>query len=633
MATHTKFSVAIKSWAFACSAAVVLTACGGSSGDSSGDEATPAQPPEAVSPSAAVSPQSMDISWNSVSDATSYQVSQDLDGSSGFTIIAENLTDTSIQVPLPTHLTDWENARYMVEACNSAGCTPSTDLYIAGQTLDAIGYLKPDVIREESRFGFSMAITPDGQTLAVGAPQYDLITSERNEKHSGAVFIYSNTATGWNLVQKIENPVQQDTDWDFFGYSLAISDDGSSLLIGAPSEDGGGNAVNADMNQQSGFNSGAGFLYQRSGEQWQLSAYLKAANADRDDYFGLRVAMSGDGSTLAVSAPYEASDAAGVNPDDSDNSIELAGAVYTFEQVEGQWQQTNYIKPSTGSYFENFCFDPRPPNSPTCYAKSPSKFGYGLALSDAGDVLVVGAPGDSSASAGINGAENDYRAKSSGAVHVLRKGDTGWTHTDYIKSINPDIDDEFGLNLALSGDGNTLAIAAPYEDSYYSGITHSDSLAFESADETEQDSGAIYIVSYSADEWAHRAFIKAPRPDENDLFGWGLGLSENGDLLAVGAPRDDSEATGINGNWDNSSAPAAGAVSVYGADDSDTWSMINYVKASNTDANDTFGRTLALSADGQVLAVAATGEDSQATENQGDQSDDTGNNSGAIYIY
>lgn len=618
--------------ALSCAAAATLTACGGSS---SSDDQAPSQRPNAVTTETSFTTKSMEISWTRAGGASYYQVSHNPDGDSGFTVIAENIDGTSIDIPLPVHLTNWENGSYIVEACNAAGCTPSADIFILNNVLETIGYIKPSELLDDAAFGFSLAISDDNSTLAVGAPKYSPQTEDGKTVRSvGKVYVYENINGSWGLSSTIDNPAPYGGRDDLFGYSLALSSDGQSILVSAPAENGGGRTVNAENRGIEELNTGAAYLYSRSGQIWQEEAYFKASNADREDYFGIRVDMTPDARKIVISSPYEASASDHATGDQDDNSIPLAGAVYVFEDLDEGWTQTHYIKPSTGSHDERFCFEPRPGNS-TCYEKSPSRFGYGLSISHSGDVLAIGAPGDSSATSGINDAENDYRAKSSGAVHILRLNNDIWTHTDYIKAINPDIDDEFGFSLALSGDGSTLAIGSPHEDSSYQNVTVQsslDSLSFDSTDETEQDSGAVYVLALDNNEWQFQAFIKAPRPDEDDFFGWHLNLSANGETLAVGMPRDDSEAKGVNVNWDNSSAPASGAVNVYGAN-SGEWSMINYVKASNTDANDTFGRTLALSSDGSTLAVAATGEDSRATTIQGDQSDDTGNNTGAVYLY
>jgi hypothetical protein len=82
---------------------------------------------------------------------------------------------------------------------------------------------------------------------------------------------------------------------DQFGF-LAISRDGNTLAIGAPLESGPGNTP---------LNSGAVYVFVRSGSTWMQQAYLRAANADAGDSFGVRVALSDNGNTLAVSAEQE----------------------------------------------------------------------------------------------------------------------------------------------------------------------------------------------------------------------------------------------------------------------------------------------------------------------------------------
>src|SRR6266568_2316537 len=71
--------------------------------------------------------------------------------------------------------------------------------------------------------------------------------------------------------------------------------------------------------------------------QLKQAAYLKASNAKANDHFGNGgtleghgVALSGDGNTLAVGAPYESSAAKGVNGNQDDHSVYSAGAVYVF---------------------------------------------------------------------------------------------------------------------------------------------------------------------------------------------------------------------------------------------------------------------------------------------------------------
>ena len=103
-------------------------------------------------------------------------------------------------------------------------------------------------------------------------------------------------------------------------------------------------------------------------------------------------------------------------------------------------------------------------------------------------------------------------------------------------------------------------------------------------------------------------------------------------MLAVGARREGSAATGINGDQASNAVSDSGAVYVFTRSGS-TWSQQAYVKASNTDASDWFGFAVALSADGNTLAVGAYREDSAATGINGDQASNAASNSGAVYVY
>lgn len=115
-----------------------------------------------------------------------------------------------------------------------------------------------------------------------------------------------------------------------------------------------------------------------------------------------------------------------------------------------------------------------------------------------------------------------------------------------------------------------------------------------------------------------QAYIKASNTDSIDFFGGAVAISSDGNILAVGAIGESSAATGVNGNESNNNNKAtAGAVYLF-VRSGDTWVQQAYLKASNTDAGDYFGASLALSSDGTTLAVGAFGEDAnpQAVDGQ-----------------
>jgi len=196
----------------------------------------------------------------------------------------------------------------------------------------------------------------------------------------------------------------------------------------------------------------------------------------------------------------------------------------------------------------------------------------------------------------------------------------------YVKASNTGVGDLFGYFLALSADGNTLAVGVPEEASNATGIggNQLDNSAFRS--------GAVYVYTRSGSTWTQQAYVKASNTGANDRFGVRLELSADGNTLAVGASGEDSYAFGIGGAQNNDLAVDSGAVYVY-TRSGGSWTQQVYVKASNTEAGDLFSGSLALSADGNTLVVGAYAESSNATGIGGNQGDNSAANSGAVYLY
>ena len=245
---------------------LLLSACGGGGGSTTATTTptpTPAAP-AAPSVSMAMSLKQAQLSWAAVSGATHYRVWQSPDSSTAFSQVGADQTGTSASLALALH--KQVNARYRVQACNAGGCSDSNIVTVASQLTQAVGYVKA-----------------------------------------------SNTGAS-----------------DEFGYSVALSADGNTLAVGAVGEDSNATGVNGDQTDNSASRSGAVYVFARSGASWTQQAYVKASNTGADDRFGYSVALSADGNTLAVGADYEASNATGVNGDQTDNSASDSGAVYLY---------------------------------------------------------------------------------------------------------------------------------------------------------------------------------------------------------------------------------------------------------------------------------------------------------------
>jgi hypothetical protein len=285
--------------------------------------------------------------------------------------------------------------------------------------------------------------------------------------------------------------------------------------------------------------------------------------------------------------------------------------VYVFRRnFQGVWSQDAYIKASN--------------------TDAGDEFGSSVSLSPGGTTLAVGAVGEASNAIGIDGDESDNSAAYAGAAYVFRRAGGNWSQQAYVKASNTDAGDEFGSSVSLSmTNGNALAVGAVGEASNATGI---------GGDESNNDlldAGAAYGFVYITDApagWEQDAYIKASNTGGGDEFGAALSLAADGNVLAVGATGEGGDATGIGGDESDDSAPNAGAAYTFRREAGEDWAQANYVKASNTDAGDEFGLGVSLAADGNTLAVGAL-EDSNATGIGGDQSDDSADSAGAVYLY
>lgn len=311
------------------------------------------------------------------------------------------------------------------------------------------------------------------------------------------------------------------------------------------------------------------------------NAYVKASNTGAGDEFGSSVAISGN--TMVIGASYEDSSSVGVNGSETSNGTQDSGAVYVYVKSSGVWTQQAYLKASnTGAG---------------------DLFGESVAIS--GDTIVVGAYFEDSAAVGVGSNESDNSAANAGAAYVFVRNGNTWAQQAYLKASNTAAGDEFGESVAISGD--TIVVGAR---------------------EQGGTAGAAYVFVRSGATWSQQAFIQASNPGAGDDFGNAVSIS--GDTIAIGADREDSNATGINGNQANNSASSSGAVYVFVRNGS-VWTQQAYIKASNSGAIDYFGRAISLS--GDTLVVGAHQEDSTALGTNGDQTSNGAADSGAAYVF
>ncbi|MBK8173584.1 MAG: integrin [Sandaracinaceae bacterium] len=491
------------------------------------------------------------------------------------------------------------------------GAQPEADVTIAlSSSNTAEGTVAPSTLTfTSSNWNVTQTVTVTGASdqLFDGDVAYTIVTgatTSSSASYNGIAVSDVSVTNQRSLAQTAYVKASNTAAADGFS-NVALSADGNTLAVGATGEDSAAVGIDGDQTSNAASSAGGVYVFARSGSTWTQQAYIKASNAGTNDLFGANLALSSDGSTLAVGAYTEASNATGIGGDQTNNAATNAGAVYVFTRASATWSQEAYVKASNAGASDNF--------------------GYSLGLSGDGNTLAVGAYGEASAATGINGNQASNTLSGSGAAYVFVRAGSTWTQEAYIKASNAGMSDYFGRAIAISADGDTVGVGAYYEGSAATGIGGNQ------LDNTSTGSGAAYIFRRTASVWAQEAYIKASNTGANDSFGLSVALSGDGSTFAVGAFGESSNASGVGGDQTNNSAANSGAVYVF-ARSGATWSQQAYVKASNPGANDFFGWAVALSADGNTLAAGATGEASAATGIGGSQTDNTATNSGAVYL-
>jgi hypothetical protein len=558
------------------SLSVWLTACGGGGGGGGSNESDTLT---SANPTLSFELKTFLFTWTDVSSASHYRLLENPDGFSGFSQISGDIPKGTKMFEHIVPLYMRVNASYILQTCDSNGCIDSNSINVSDSLVNAIGYFKPNNTGRFDHFGGSISLSDDGAILVVGANNED-----GSNANAGAAYVFIRNGNNWDQQAYIK--ASNAGELDLFGHRVFISGDGNTLAVSAVGEDSSTHGINTTPNE-SAMNSGAVYIYSWL---WGQQAYIKGSNTGADDQFGSSVSLSNDGNTMAVGAAWD--DFRGTD----------AGAVYVFNRSGFNWSEQAYIKASNAG---------------------PGHFLGGVSLSGDGNTLAVAASREDSSTSGIN-TTPDILASNSGAVYVFTRSGVTWTEQAYIKASNSESGDLFGSSVSLSNSGNTMAVGANNEDSSTSGInTTPDNLA--------SNSGAVYVFTRTGTSWAQQAYIKPSNIEFVDQFGGAVSLSSDGDILAVSSGREDSSTIGINSS-PNDLAVDSGAAWVFKRNGI-TWVEQAYIKASNTEAGDTFGNSVSLSGDGNTLAIGANQEDGGSFGIDGDQTDNSAESSGAVYLY
>ncbi len=468
----------------------------------------------------------------------------------------------------------------------------------SGSTWTQQAYLKAHQVSVGDNFGVSVAVS--GDTLVVGANFEDSGTSgvnstpDESATSAGAAYVFVRSGATWT--QQAYLKAHQVSEFDQFGFSVAVS--GDTAAISGVAERSGSTGVNSTPDE-SAVNAGAAYVFVRSGVTWTQEAYLKPHQVNANDNFGNSVAVDGD--TVVVGSRFEDSSTTGIDSTPNESAIS-AGAAYVFARSGTTWTQQAYLKAHQVTAGDNF----------------------GTSVAVSGDTVVVGAYFEDSSTTGINSTPNET-ATSAGAAYVFVRSGTAWSQQAYLKAGNAGQEDRFGASVAVSGD--TVVVGANLEDSSLTGINRT-------PNEAAPDSGAAYVFVRGGADWSQQAYVKpTPIPPSGagpaafDQFGASVAVS--GDTVVIGAPLEDSSTTGVN-SIPNESAEDAGAAYVFVRDGGGAWSQQAYLKAHQVTAEDYFGGSVSVS--GDTVVVGARNEDS-STSGINSTPNESAGNAGAAYVF
>ena len=269
-------------------------------------------------------------------------------------------------------------------------------------------------------FGESVATSADGNTIIVGAYFDELPGSFISS--SGVVYVFDRVGNDFNEVGILTGSNASHSN-DYFGYSVACSADGNTIVVGARNDELPGSSSS----------SGVVYVFDRVGNDFNEVGILTGSNANGvSDRFGNAVATSADGNTIVVGAPY----------DELPGSPSGSGVAYVFDREYTVGIGTTFTEVGilTGTHADD----------------SNDGFGESVATSADGNTIIVGAsidelPGSSTSSGVVYVFDREYTVGI--GTTFTEVGILTGTHAD-------DINDYFGESVATSADGNTIVVSA-----------------------------------------------------------------------------------------------------------------------------------------------------------------------------
>jgi hypothetical protein len=347
------------------------------------------------------------------------------------------------------------------------------------------------------KLGVAVAISGDGSTIVAGAPQATG-GPEHLSENVGAVYVFVISGTGWaNATETATLSAADGGAYDYLGSSVAVSNDGSTIVAGAPHSEPSHSGV------------GAAYVFVRPTTGWAertSTAELTALSGGLHDWFGSSIAISGDGSTVAVGSPQATIE-----------GREGQGAAYVFERPVGGW----------GS-------DTQPQHEAAKLTASDGAESDGLGGDNRGNAIAVSSDGSTVAAGAATATASGCPGScvfGPGAVYVFLRPALGWASGTPHEAAKltasdgqgggPGGGDRFGDAVAISGDGSTIVAGA------WLAVVNSNS-----------QQGAVYVFVKPGGGWTGQhqtAKLTAQDGSGQDKLGRSVAVSSDGSTVVAGA--------------------------------------------------------------------------------------------------
>ena len=508
--------------------------------------------------------------WEPVAGATWYELEYKANQNAAFVKKGSNLaaSATSYQYRFPLHLFDWTYARYRLAACNSSGCSRSSEISVSSLRRYAVGYFKAAASTSNLLFGYEIDITPDGLNYVTTAPGE---MTDSSGFPTGAVYVFRRGADGeWLQRARLvppAAPVQRDPDGRANRMNVRISADGNTVVVGM--QDFYHEVVEEGSTDD---NSGEVFVFHFNGTSWARSRLSTGAGVR--GAFGYWVSVNDAGDLIAVGSGksfdaqvprhafiYRKTNGSWQNIRDIQarpgreycSNGALSGDGSTLVQNcrrpngEGEFVEwVNYVRTHSGPNWtvrEEAALEMAPVSDYGIYS-------VGLAVDRTGSTIAAHLYMEAHGGDGPGEVHVFHRDGALSRVAIFTPG--AWTH--------PEGRTGFGSSVAISDDGGTIAVGNTGDTGRGTGPRAAP------LNPGGGYSGAVYV--YRLKNTWRLANIMKPNYIPNmvgvyDNYGRVVALSGNGQTLIVGNNQENSSAQGIGGDWSNVDAPSSGAVWMY----------------------------------------------------------------------